>query len=109
MRQKYSPHSLWILTGVAIRIGQRMGLHSDGKSLGLPIFEAEMRRRVWWQIVLLDNRNAQLSGLKNSVVANFFDTNIPANINDSDLNPNMSEQPFRAQVPNRDDILPYHL
>lgn len=94
MRQKYSPHSLWILTGVAIRIGQKMGLHSDGRSLGLSIFEAEMRRRVWWQIVLLDNRNAQLSGLKNSVVANFFDTNIPANINDNDLNPNMSEQPL---------------
>ena len=53
-----------------------------------------MRRRVWWQIVLLDNRSAQLSGLKNSVVANFFDTNVPANINDSDLNPNMSEQPL---------------
>lgn len=92
MRQTYSPHSLWVLTGVAIRIGQRMGLHSDGKTLGLSVFEAEMRRRVWWQIVLLDNRNAQLSGLKNSVVANFFDTNIPANINDTDLNPNMSEQ-----------------
>lgn len=71
-----------------------MGLYSDGRSLGLSIFEAEMRRRVWWQIVLLDNKNAQLSGLKNSGVANFFDTDIPANINDNDLNPNMSEQPL---------------
>ena len=94
MRQNHNPHALWILTGVAIRIGQRIGLHCDGASLGLPIFEAEMRRRVWWQIILLDNRTAQLSGLKDSIVANFFNTNIPSNVNDADLNPNMTEMPF---------------
>ena len=94
MRQNHNPHALWILTGVAIRIGQRIGLHCDGSSLGLPIFEAEMRRRVWWQIILLDNRTAQLSGSKNSVVANHFDTNIPSNVNDADLNPNMTEMPL---------------
>ena len=52
MRQNQNAHALWILTGVALRIGQRMGLHVDGATLGLPVFEAEMRRRIWWQIML---------------------------------------------------------
>ncbi|PVI03122.1 hypothetical protein DM02DRAFT_268080 [Periconia macrospinosa] len=94
MRQNQNPHSLWILTGVALRIGQRMGLHADGATLGLPVFEAEMRRRIWWQIILLDNRTAQRAGLRDSITPNSFDTNLPANINDADLDPNRREMPL---------------
>ncbi|KAI9877354.1 MAG: hypothetical protein M1830_004160 [Pleopsidium flavum] len=89
----YDAHSLWILTGVAVRIGQRVGLHRDGASLELPRFEVEMRRRLWWQIVLLDSRTAKLSGPGTSVLANLWDTKLPLNVNDSDLNPVMKELP----------------
>lgn len=94
MRQNQNPHVLWILTGVALRIGQRMGLHADGATLGLPVFEAELRRRIWWQIILLDNRTAQRAGLRDSITPNSFDTNLPANINDADLDPNMRDMPL---------------
>ena len=77
-----------------MRIAQRIGLHRDGKELGWSVFEAEMRRRVWWQIILLDNRNAQMSGLKNSLVFGAFNTKVPANLNDADLDPNMTEMPL---------------
>ena len=93
MRHFYDLHTLWTLTGIAIRIGQRIGLHHDGTSLGLSVFETELRRRVWWQIVLLDGRNSELSGSETSLLAPVWDTKTPLNVNDSDLNPNMREMP----------------
>lgn len=93
MRQYYDPRSLWILTGVAVRIGQRIGLHRDGASLELPLFEVEMRRRLWWQIVLLDSRTAELSGSGTSVLAHLWDTKLPLNVNDCDLNSDIRQLP----------------
>jgi hypothetical protein len=71
-----------------------MGIHRDGALLGLSVFEAEMRRRICWQIALLDSRCAQLSGTGISVTAHLWDMRLPANINDSDLSPEMTELPF---------------
>lgn len=93
VRQFYDPHTLWTLTGIAIRIGQRIGLHHDGTILGLSIFETELRRRLWWQIVLLDGRSAELCGSGSSLLTPVWDTKTPLNVNDSDLNPNMREMP----------------
>lgn len=93
MRHASDPRSLWAFTGVAVRCGQRMGLHRDGESLGLPPFDTEMRRRLWWQIVILDCRTAELAGTGVSVMANLWDTRIPLNINDSDLSPDMQQLP----------------
>ncbi len=93
VREDYDPRSLWILTGVAVRIGQRMGLHRDGASLGLAIFDIEMRRRSWWQIMTLDGRAAQLAGMGLSILNRHTDIKPPLNVNDSDLYPNMREPP----------------
>jgi Fungal specific transcription factor domain len=46
VRDIYELHTVWTLTGVAIRIAEGMGLHRDRTSLGLPPFEAEIRRRI---------------------------------------------------------------
>ncbi|KAL8752908.1 MAG: hypothetical protein Q9184_005586 [Pyrenodesmia sp. 2 TL-2023] len=92
-RHSIDPRSLWIHCGTAVRLGQRIGLHRDGSSLGLPPFEVEMRRRLWWQIVVLDSRVAELSGAGTSIVTALFDTRLPSNVNDSNLNPEMGELP----------------
>lgn len=89
----YDPRILWTLTGVAVRISQRLGLHRDGASLGLPMFEVEMRRRLWWQLIILDNRSAELAGSGNSSSHHLWNTKLPLNVNDSDLNPDMRELP----------------
>ncbi|KAL8685373.1 MAG: hypothetical protein Q9218_007801 [Villophora microphyllina] len=52
-----------------------------------------MRRRLWWQIVLLDSRIAELSGAGTSILSTPFDTHLPSNVNDSNLNPEMGEMP----------------
>ncbi|KAI0969786.1 fungal-specific transcription factor domain-containing protein [Xylaria arbuscula] len=83
-------HAAWILNGVTVRIAQKMGLHRDGELLGLPPFETEMRRRVWWQIILIDTVYALMSGLGQSLLPRSWDTKQPNNIHDADLYPTMT-------------------
>jgi hypothetical protein len=88
---RYDRHAAWILNGVIIRIAQKMGLHRDGELLGLPPFETEMRRRVWWQIMLRDAVFALMSGLGQSMLPRTWDTKEPKNVNDADLFPAMTK------------------
>ena len=101
VRDIYEPRTVWTLTGVAIRIAEGMGLHRDGTLLGLSPFEAEIRRRIWWQLKMHDYRTAELSGL-----AKFraFDSDVnapkpPANINDDQLYPGMSSSGIESTKP----------
>lgn len=93
MRQRYDSQSLWVLTGVATRIGVRLGLHRDGADLNLAPFEAEIRRRLWWQIILLEARTAEFSGVGHLLSDLHWTTKIPLNINDGSLHPSMVELP----------------
>jgi len=77
-----------------VRIAQRMGLHRDGSSQRLPPFEVEVRRRLWWQIILFDGRMAELSGAGTSNLSHRWSTRLPLNINDGDLYLNMREPPM---------------
>ncbi|GKT63825.1 fungal specific transcription factor domain-containing protein [Colletotrichum tofieldiae] len=90
---------LWLLTGLATRMGQRMGLHRESSLKDLPPFEAELRRRVWWQIIILDGRTAQLTGASLSPEIQLCgDTKQPINVNDGDLVPSMSSLPRPSPV-----------
>ncbi|OTA99047.1 hypothetical protein M426DRAFT_16844 [Hypoxylon sp. CI-4A] len=92
-RLHYDSRSFWSLTGISIRIGQRIGLHRDGEILKLPPFETEMRRRLWMNMIQLDSRAAELSGSGLSIVTQISDTKPPSNVNDCDLYPDMLEMP----------------
>lgn len=98
VRDIYEPRVVWSLTGVAVRIAQSMGLDRDGVSLGLPPFETEMRRRIWWQLKTHDFRTAELCGL-----AKFRDldtgpksTKWPTNVNDDQLYSGMPSLPTES-------------
>lgn len=93
MRPRSDSGTLWALTGTLLRIAQRGGLHRDGISLGVEPWSAEMRNRLWWQIVLLDGRTTELSGFGRSISAPLYDTKMPLNINDSDLDPSITSLP----------------
>ncbi|KAK6387083.1 hypothetical protein LTS17_000349 [Exophiala oligosperma] len=95
VREFYDSRTLWNMLGVAVRIGEGMGLHRDGSTLGLPPFDVEIRRRIWWEMSLLDQRSGDLSGYGR---IGTFDgsTNIPncpANVDDDDLFPAMTSIP----------------
>ncbi|KAE8338415.1 hypothetical protein BDV24DRAFT_176752 [Aspergillus arachidicola] len=81
------------LIGVAIGTAMKIGLHCDGADLGLSPFEVEMRRRLWWQICTLDVRTAEDHGSEPTILESAFNTKLPLNINDTSLQPAMSELP----------------
>lgn len=91
------PRAHFCLTGIAVRIAQRMGLNYDGTTYGLPPFETEMRRRLWFQIMFLDNRVSELSGAGASVLNYIWTTKPPLNVNDSDLFPDMKDPPTESK------------
>ena len=92
-RYSYDPYTYWILTGVAIRIAQRMGLHRDGEKLGLPPFDVQMRRRLFYQLIPLDGISSQMSGTGIAIMPDTWDTQRPLNINDDQIWPGMTEAP----------------
>lgn len=95
VRDIYAPRAVWSLTGVAVRIAQGMGLERDGVSLGLPPFEAEMRRRVWHLLMTHDFRTAELCGLSKfrDLDTTIEGTKPPTNVNDDQLYPGMPSLP----------------
>ena len=101
IRDVCEPRAVWSLTGVAIRSAEGMGMHLDGTLLGLSPFEAEIRRRIWWQLRMHNFRAAELSGQ-----AKFRDFELdettpkkPANVNDSDLYPAMPQAAAESNKP----------
>lgn len=56
-------------------------------------FEAEMRRRVWWYICLIDMRFGNTQTIDMAISERLFDTKEPANVNDEDLWVNMDQPP----------------
>ncbi|EAW09333.1 Zn(II)2Cys6 transcription factor [Aspergillus clavatus NRRL 1] len=99
MRAMSDPHSVWSLCGVAMRIAQRIGLHRDGSQMGLSVFETEMRRRLWLQLVILDATVARHSGINMQIPFAATDVQTPLNVNDSDLDPRMKEAPREHSGP----------
>ncbi|KAL5092462.1 hypothetical protein Trisim1_001715 [Trichoderma cf. simile WF8] len=93
IRTQTDPHLFWMMTGIAVRIAQRMGLHRDGEGLGLSPFDVQMRRRLFWQLLPLDGYAGQVSGTGISISPNSWDTKPPLNINDAQIYPGMTHQP----------------
>ena len=81
------------MCGIALRLAVGLGLHRDGTNFNLPPFETEMRRRLWWHICILDTRSAEDHGTDPSIFDPHYDTQLPLNVNDQDLAPDMKEFP----------------
>ncbi|CZT24084.1 related to C6 transcription factor [Ramularia collo-cygni] len=97
VRPRYDPHTFWIQTGIAVRLGQRMGLHRDGEALGLNPFDVELRRRLFWQLLPLDGIAGQLSGTGIAIKPDDWDTKQPLNIEDEDIWQGMESQPVERK------------
>lgn len=92
LRVHNTGRAVWTLNGLAIRAAQSIGLHRDGRKLGLSPFESELRRRLWWYFLTRDGRAAEDYGLHNtSCLASGAD--VPLNLEDGDLFPEMAELP----------------
>ncbi|KAL8819178.1 MAG: hypothetical protein Q9223_002331 [Gallowayella weberi] len=53
-------------------------------------FNTEMRRRLWWQIIILDGRAAEDRGSDPMITEMSYNTLMPSNVNDEDIDPEMT-------------------
>jgi hypothetical protein len=74
LRRNDDARKIWTLTGLAVRIAQTLGIHRDGSHFGLLPFEIEMRRRLWWQVCILDARSSEDHGCDPTIVQAQFDS-----------------------------------
>ncbi|KAH4001225.1 hypothetical protein HBH70_008690 [Parastagonospora nodorum] len=93
LRRNDDARKIWTLTGLVVRIAQTLGIHRDGTHFKLPPFEIESRRRLWWQVCILDARSSEDHGCDPTIVEAQYDTKMPLNVNDDDLHPDMTEFP----------------
>jgi hypothetical protein len=92
-RHQNDPQTFWMMTGAAVRIAQRIGLHKDAESLGLPPFDVQMRRRLFCQILPLDGYASQISGTGITLEPGSWNVKEPANLNDDQIWPGMTHTP----------------
>ncbi|KAF3390311.1 Bikaverin cluster transcription factor bik5 [Penicillium rolfsii] len=93
-RRHDSPRFVWMMVGIAIRMAISLGLHRDGTNFQtLSPFEIEMRRRIWWSLCLFDVRASEDQGTEFTIAVDSFDTKIPLNINNSDIQPDSKQMP----------------
>lgn len=84
------PQTLYVMLGMAIRIACRIGMHDEASLAKCSPFEAEMRRRLWWNLVLFDARIGEMSekgGASEPTLNPVWDCKPPLNISDTDLRP----------------------
>ncbi|KAM0810427.1 putative Fungal-specific transcription factor domain-containing protein [Seiridium cardinale] len=93
IRHYMDPRSLFCLTGIAVRLAYRMGIHRDGADFHLAPFEVEERRRLWWTLVSFDRRIGEMTGSTITAISNGGDCKLPLNINDADLHLHAKDPP----------------
>ncbi|RYO77468.1 hypothetical protein DL766_005864 [Monosporascus sp. MC13-8B] len=84
---------------VAIRIAQRMGIHNESSNTRRTALEAEMRRRLWWSLILFDNRICEMFDCKTASLTPTWDCKIPHNVDDFEMRPEMKAPPRIHEQP----------
>lgn len=81
------------MLAVAIRVAQRIGIHNESSYASCTVLEAEVRRRLWWSLVLFDYRICELTDYKSTTLIPTWDCKAPHNVNDFELRPEMKNLP----------------
>jgi len=70
-----------------------MGLYRKKYPANISAIESQTRRRLWWQIVVLDARAAQRCRVDVLASTEHWQSELPLNVNDSDLTQDMLVEP----------------
>ncbi|KAI1752180.1 fungal-specific transcription factor domain-containing protein [Xylaria castorea] len=89
LRSHNGSRASWALLGLPIRLAQALNIHQDGDGTHsrLTPFEAEQRRRLWWQLIVLDIRAAEDRGTGTIIARGSYDTRLPHNLDDVEFGP----------------------
>lgn len=69
-----------VLTGMAIRIAECMGLHRDPTEYGFSPIECHVRRLVWYQICYLDLKTSEIQGPRPYISHDGYTTQLPIDV-----------------------------
>ena len=71
-----------------------MGIHNESTYARFNALEAEMCRRLWWSLIIFDNRICEMSKSNATMLAPTWNCRTPLNVNDHDLQPEMKSPPI---------------
>lgn len=92
--------------GTTIRLAIRMGYHRDPDTLkGISVFDGEMRRKVWINIVQIDALMSFQAGFPSMIPIDCCDSHLPRNLDHADLQVSMMELPSSRPLSERTPIL----
>ena len=97
LRSQEDIRLVWSLSSLALHLAQTLGVHRDGTHFGLSPFETEIRRRIWWNIFASLIRLAEDEG-SDATFPESTDTQMPLNISDDDLFPDMTKWPQPSET-----------
>ncbi|EPY50781.1 transcription factor [Schizosaccharomyces cryophilus OY26] len=66
------------MVGLITQTAYFMGLHRDGSLYGLNSVYAEIRRRVWFSVLVLDLRVSEMTGIPPRIHEDSYDTSFPS-------------------------------
>ncbi|KAF2705072.1 hypothetical protein K504DRAFT_449120 [Pleomassaria siparia CBS 279.74] len=93
-RSRDAEAGIMISTSIIVRLAMRMGLHRDSAPYpGITVFQGEMRRRVWAAIRSMDLLFSAQAGLPPITRPSDTNTEVPRNIYDDELFPEMKVLP----------------
>ncbi|KAJ2895682.1 zn2cys6 transcription factor [Zalerion maritima] len=94
-RMVLKPQESWSRLGFIVRMAMSMGMHRDPSEFGggIPPFEGEVRRRLWWTILDLDLHMSLQCNLPCAIRNDDFTCRPPLNLDDEDIYPEMNELP----------------
>ena len=84
---------MFCLTGMGVRLGQRLALQRDGAQSCSSPFDLEDRRRLWWNLAGFDRRIGEMCGSTITAISTGGNCKLPLNINDADLNAHAKDSP----------------
>ncbi|CAE7186311.1 hypothetical protein PTNB73_06510 [Pyrenophora teres f. teres] len=98
LKSETDPRSLASMLATAVRIAQRMGIDSEAVNSKYPALEAELRRRLWWSLVLFDSRIAEMTDSRLATLLPTWDCKVPLSVNDSALRNDMKNRPIEFEI-----------
>ena len=87
------------MLAMAIRVAQRMGMHSESSYTGYTVLEAQMRRRLWWSLVYFDHRICEVADYRTTTLTPVWDCKTPLNVSDFELRADMKHLPATHDKP----------
>ncbi|KAJ8071760.1 hypothetical protein OCU04_002076 [Sclerotinia nivalis] len=89
----------WISAGSIYHLAMCLGLHRDPAHFPkMGPFHAEMRRRLWATVLELSLQSSQDLGMSPLINTQDYDTELPANIDDSEISETTTEAPASKPV-----------